>query len=109
TQYPSFLAALEADGVDRDLRRQLALAAFRHTAAYDAAIAAWLTQRLEPSGCAAASEQPGASGSPATAAAPLTLALPPRQKLRYGENPHQQATWFGSATAGWGGAQQLQG
>ena len=102
-QYSSFLAALEADRVDRDLRRQLALAAFRHTAAYDAAIAAWLTQRLEPSSSAAASEQAGA------AAAPLTLELPPRQKLRYGENPHQQATWYGSGTAGWGAAQQLQG
>jgi phosphoribosylaminoimidazolecarboxamide formyltransferase/IMP cyclohydrolase len=46
----------------------------------------------------------------ANAASPHTLAvtLPQRQTLRYGENPHQAAAWY-SSTAGWGGAQQLQG
>ena len=46
----------------------------------------------------------------ANATSPQTLAvtLPQRQTLRYGENPHQAAAWY-SSTAGWGGAQQLQG
>jgi phosphoribosylaminoimidazolecarboxamide formyltransferase/IMP cyclohydrolase len=39
----------------------------------------------------------------------LALELPHRQSLRYGENPHQQASWYGSAANGWGAAQQLQG
>ncbi|MFN9692369.1 MAG: bifunctional phosphoribosylaminoimidazolecarboxamide formyltransferase/IMP cyclohydrolase [Synechococcaceae cyanobacterium] len=110
SQYPSFLSALEVGGVDRQLRRQLALAAFRHTAAYDAAIASWLEQRLESSTTAAPSAPAGAieAASPA-AAAPLSLELPHRQSLRYGENPHQRASWYGSASSGWGAAQQLQG
>jgi len=99
-QYPGFLAALDAGAVDGDLRRRLALEAFQHTASYDAAIAAWLASRLtdEPTG-----------GEDPVEAAPLRLELPARQTLRYGENPHQQATWHSSPAAGWGGASQLQG
>jgi phosphoribosylaminoimidazolecarboxamide formyltransferase/IMP cyclohydrolase len=41
-QYARVLAALRAGEVDAALRRELALAAFRRTAAYDAAIVAWL-------------------------------------------------------------------
>ena len=92
-QYEAFIAALEGGGIDASLRQQLALAAFRHTAAYDAAISGWLASRLDS----------GAAG------APLTLSLPLQQTLRYGENPHQHASWHASAGAGWGGAQQLQG
>jgi phosphoribosylaminoimidazolecarboxamide formyltransferase/IMP cyclohydrolase len=105
-QYGSFLEALAAGGADEALRRRLALAAFSHTAAYDAAIAAWLTDRLgvdEP----AQAEGPG--GDTAAANPPLQLTLPARQSLRYGENPHQQARWYGSAEAGLGAARQLQG
>lgn len=95
-QYEAFLAALDGGRVDADLRRQLALAAFRHTASYDAAIATWLAGRIE-------------AGAASAAVAPLTLELPARQSLRYGENPHQSATWYGEAAAGWGAAEQLQG
>ncbi|MFM7311867.1 MAG: bifunctional phosphoribosylaminoimidazolecarboxamide formyltransferase/IMP cyclohydrolase, partial [Cyanobium sp.] len=99
-QYPDFLAALDGQRVDADLRRRLALAAFRHTAAYDAAIATWLGQRIE-------TETPVEGTAAATA--PLHLELPARQTLRYGENPHQQATWYGEAAVGWGAAVKLQG
>ncbi|MEB3166018.1 MAG: bifunctional phosphoribosylaminoimidazolecarboxamide formyltransferase/IMP cyclohydrolase [Cyanobacteriota bacterium] len=103
-QYTDFLAALDAGGVDRALRRRLALAAFAHTAAYDGAIAGWLEQRL------AAEDSGGAAASQAAAdAAPLALSLPVRQSLRYGENPHQNATWYSDPAAGWGAARQLQG
>ncbi len=91
-QYPAFLGALAAGQVDATLRRRLALAAFAHTAAYDAAIASWIDGRL--------GEEPGQ---------PLRLELPLRQVLRYGENPHQGARWFGEAGMGWGAARQLQG
>jgi phosphoribosylaminoimidazolecarboxamide formyltransferase/IMP cyclohydrolase len=99
-QYADFLAALDGDRVDGALRRQLALAAFRHTASYDAAIASWLASRIEAGGAAEAATDD---------AAPLSLQLPAIQSLRYGENPHQGATWYGEAEAGWGGAAQLQG
>ncbi|KAF0654302.1 bifunctional phosphoribosylaminoimidazolecarboxamide formyltransferase/IMP cyclohydrolase [Cyanobium sp. Copco_Reservoir_LC18] len=91
-QYPGFLEALAAGQVDARLRRRLALAAFAHTAAYDAAIAAWIDGRL--------ADEPGQ---------PLRLELPLRQVLRYGENPHQGARWFGESGVGWGAARQLQG
>ncbi len=99
-QYADFLAALDVGAVDAALRRRLALAAFRHTADYDAAIATWLEQRL--------ADEAG-SGDSSPEAAPLRLELPARQTLRYGENPHQQATWHSSPGGGWGGASQLQG
>jgi phosphoribosylaminoimidazolecarboxamide formyltransferase/IMP cyclohydrolase len=96
-QYPSFLEALAAGRLDAALRRRLALAAFLHTAAYDAAISSWLAQRLDAG-------DPGADP-----VAPLRLELPVQQRLRYGENPHQSATWFSDPQAGWGAAIQLQG
>jgi phosphoribosylaminoimidazolecarboxamide formyltransferase/IMP cyclohydrolase len=91
-QYEAFIAALGAGAVDGALRQQLALAAFRHTAAYDAAISGWLATQLE------------SAGAPA-----LTLSVPLQQTLRYGENPHQQAQWHTMPGVGWGGARQIQG
>ena len=100
-QYDRVLAALEASGgaLNASVRRQLALEAFAHTAAYDAAITRWMQARpeldLEPETSAAA--------------LPWLEALPLRQQLRYGENPHQKAGWYSAETSGWGGAVQLQG
>ena len=95
SQYEGFLAALKAGAVDQALRRSLALAAFQHTAEYDTAISSWLAARL--------AQEASAAG------AALHLELPARQSLRYGENPHQPATWHSAPNAGWGGAEQLQG
>ena len=94
-QYERLLNALDAGPVPLELRKQLALEAFQHTAGYDRAISNWLGQQLQ---------RDAAEGSATT----LELALPLRQSLRYGENPHQKAGWFSSSN-GWGGAQQLQG
>ncbi|MFN9643985.1 MAG: bifunctional phosphoribosylaminoimidazolecarboxamide formyltransferase/IMP cyclohydrolase [Cyanobacteriota bacterium] len=91
-QYPAFLVALQAGAVDGALRRRLAMEAFQHTAAYDTAISTWWAGRLDP-------EAPEA----------LTLSLPSLQRLRYGENPHQPATWYSSPTVGWGASRQRQG
>ncbi len=85
--YASVLAALDGDGITADERRRLALKAFRHTAGYDAAIATWLTGRVE-------ADEP----LPVT----LNVAAERIQRLRYGENPHQQAAlyrWIGAAPA----------
>jgi phosphoribosylaminoimidazolecarboxamide formyltransferase/IMP cyclohydrolase len=101
-QYDAFLAALAAGRVDEPMRRHLALEAFRHTAAYDAAIAAWIASRLE------AMDADGGTTA-AEAQAPLHLDVPLKQTLRYGENPHQSARWYARPGAGWGGARQLQG
>ena len=79
------------DGLGAELRRELATKAFRHTARYDADVAAWF-QRDEPF------------------PAQLTLALPRHAQLRYGENPHQEAAFY-THTGGGGiaAAAQLNG
>ncbi len=74
-------------------RRRLARAAFAHTAAYDAAIVAWLDgdEWLPPS---------------------LHLALERRAELRYGENPHQRGARYAEGSAGptmWDEVAQLGG
>ncbi len=87
-----------------DLRRQLMQKAFAHTAAYDAAIATYLS-RHDSTGQAIES----ADLSPA-----LFIAGEPVAQLRYGENPHQPAVFFGTdfargEAAGLDRAQQHQG
>ena len=91
--YGAFLAAFAEDGAtDGALRRRLAAKAFARTAAYDAAIAVWLA---------------GAAG----VAAPLALAAPAIAPLRYGENPHQSASFHtdGSGRPGVATARLVQG
>jgi phosphoribosylaminoimidazolecarboxamide formyltransferase / IMP cyclohydrolase len=94
-QYPAFLAAIAAGALSSALRRQLALEAYSHTADYDTAISAWLASQLSADTQADAEQ--------------LTLSLPARQSLRYGENPHQNATWYAQPSAGLGAGEQLQG
>lgn len=77
-QYEMVLRALREGGVPDDMRRQLAVQAFQRTAAYDAAIAAYLAR--------------GEGESPFP-----DLWVPRAHKLadlRYGENPHQRAALY---------------
>jgi phosphoribosylaminoimidazolecarboxamide formyltransferase/IMP cyclohydrolase len=92
--YDAVLAALRADGtIPLALRRQLAAKAFARTAAYDAAIARWFEERL---------------GEPMPESLCVTAAR--RQRLRYGENPHQQAAFYVTDPGrGIGAAKQVQG
>jgi phosphoribosylaminoimidazolecarboxamide formyltransferase/IMP cyclohydrolase len=109
--YPRLLAALEeGDGtVPEPLRRELALKAFRHTAEYDAAIAAWLAR--PGGGAGPASTREGTRPSPTLFPGTMTVALQREMELRYGENPHQGGALY--ATEGgagiFGGFRQLQG
>ena len=75
--YPRVLEALKTRSVDAELRRTLQRKAFAHTAAYDAAIADYLSQR---------------DGEPFPAEA--TYGFTRVQSLRYGENPHQRAALY---------------
>jgi phosphoribosylaminoimidazolecarboxamide formyltransferase/IMP cyclohydrolase len=90
-QYPGVLAELSEHGeLGDETRRALALEAFARTAAYDAAIVAWL-QRDE--------------GLPQH----LDLALERTDEtLRYGENPHQRAARYRAVgtTSWWDGVRQ---
>lgn len=83
--YERVLAALAAPEQLSALRRDLALKVFQRTAAYDAAIANYLESQSEPG-------LDNILGLPSR----FSLTLPLAQRLRYGENPHQQAALYGS-------------
>jgi phosphoribosylaminoimidazolecarboxamide formyltransferase/IMP cyclohydrolase len=104
-----YAATLEALGADRTAGRtrrfELARKAFAHTAAYDATIAATLAEIGVIDG-AFERPAPDASGLPAL----LTGRWERIRSLRYGENPHQLASWYGEPGAGGlGGATVVQG
>ena len=100
--YQEVANAIEANAgaVPTELRLRLAADAFRHTAAYDAAIAAYMAGEVE-----ADQEEPPAV--PAVWGKPLVR----REVLRYGENPHQAAGLYVAPGEPQGvtRAQQLQG
>jgi phosphoribosylaminoimidazolecarboxamide formyltransferase/IMP cyclohydrolase len=97
-QYQDFLSKLEAGAWTLVDRRACALAAFQRTAAYDAAISAWMSE-------------PGVSVS-GTLPARISIGLEAKQSLRYGENPHQAAAFYarpGAKAEGVSACRQLQG
>jgi phosphoribosylaminoimidazolecarboxamide formyltransferase / IMP cyclohydrolase len=91
SQYQPVLDELRASGsLSEATRYRLAQDAFRRTAQYDGAIAAYLAADLSP-------EQAGALD----AEFPATLRLEGERALtlRYGENPHQAAAFYRQAGA----------
>ena len=90
--YKEVLAELEAEGeVSLETRRQLALAVFRRTTLYDAAIAAWLDESAGADG-----HGPDLAASEDREDLPEILAVRYEKvhPLRYGENPHQRAAYY---------------
>ena len=94
--YRTVLDEIEANGgaTTLETRRALAAKAYARTGAYDAAISAWFAQELGET-------------SPDFRAFGGRLI----QSLRYGENPHQAASFYGTADAreGVATARQIQG
>ena len=95
SDYASALERLAEGTMTLDARRSLAWKAFRHTANYDGIIAGWFGREL-------GELQPEESAIPVRA----------MERLRYGENPHQSATFY--AEPGLGGrslarVRQIQG
>jgi phosphoribosylaminoimidazolecarboxamide formyltransferase/IMP cyclohydrolase len=76
--YEEVISALRENGeVPLETKRRLAAKVFRHTAAYDALIAQYMTEL-------AGEEQPER----------VTFTYELKQPLRYGENPHQKAAFY---------------
>ncbi|WP_040282967.1 bifunctional phosphoribosylaminoimidazolecarboxamide formyltransferase/IMP cyclohydrolase [Tessaracoccus massiliensis] len=98
-QYPMLRAALTAGGLTLAQRRELAAAAFVHTANYDVAVASWM--------CSEVVEFPDDSGFPSWYGATWNKVA----DLRYGENSHQKAAVYRNShgTAGLADATQLHG
>jgi phosphoribosylaminoimidazolecarboxamide formyltransferase/IMP cyclohydrolase len=74
-----------------ELRRKLAAKVFARTAAYDAAIAAYLGRAFQPAEVRKAESTSAGIGLPSE----LSFRAPLVQPLRYGENPHQRAALYG--------------
>jgi phosphoribosylaminoimidazolecarboxamide formyltransferase / IMP cyclohydrolase len=98
--YEAILAELAANGVvGAEMRFRLAQQAFSHTAAYDGAISNYLTAL-------------DTAGSRAMFPRRLNLQFQLGQRLRYGENPHQEAAFYrelASAPGSFAHYRQLQG
>jgi phosphoribosylaminoimidazolecarboxamide formyltransferase/IMP cyclohydrolase len=91
--YAHVLAEITRDGrVGEVTRRRLQRKAFAHTAAYDAAIAAYLTdqERAESESANPDAGKPDSDVFPEL----LTVSLEKAQDLRYGENPHQRGAFY---------------
>ena len=92
--YSRVIDALHSGSIDAAMRREFAVKAFRHTAQYDATVAAYL-------------------GRDEVMPDTLTLTYDKALALRYGENPHQRAALYretGPApSASITGCAQLQG
>ena len=97
-QYPMLIEALAAGGFTDQQKRDLAAAAFAHTAAYDTAVATWMARELATT---------PDDGWPAFAGASWSKLA----GLRYGENSHQRAALYTDAAvpAGLAQAQVLHG
>jgi len=95
--YDAVLELLRSGAVPLDERRRLSAKAFQHVATYDTAIAEYLR------------------GSSDRFPEDLTLAFERILPLRYGENPHQQAAFYGQRSIRYAGlrgiaaAEQLHG
>ena len=93
-RYPAILEALDTHGeVPLALRSALAVDAYRHTAAYDARIAAELPSRMAAAGIDLPPD-PGFPGAEDPYPPVLTVSLEKVDTLRYGENPHQPAARY---------------
>jgi phosphoribosylaminoimidazolecarboxamide formyltransferase/IMP cyclohydrolase len=97
--YEWVAAALRGAGLTAADRLRLARKAFAHTAAYDAAIAAYLTS-IDDAAADARGEVPARRELPDT----LGFQWRRRYDLRYGENPHQRAAFYADGRSTLGGA-----
>jgi phosphoribosylaminoimidazolecarboxamide formyltransferase / IMP cyclohydrolase len=76
--YPKLVAELKAGGTSLEFRRELAVAAFSHTANYDSAVSSHLAAEFD------------------VAQQELAFGFTKQADLRYGENSHQKASIYSS-------------
>jgi len=91
SQYQNFLEESKKGELKDSYKAKLALEAFQHTADYDTAISNWIREERD------------------LQSSKYIESYPLIKTLRYGENPHQKAFWYGLSNIGWNSAEQLQG
>jgi phosphoribosylaminoimidazolecarboxamide formyltransferase / IMP cyclohydrolase len=74
SDYDPILLKLRQGNLDTEERKRLAQKAFQHVSLYDTAISQYLNEELFPE--------------------EMTIAVKKHSSLRYGENPHQQASFY---------------
>ncbi len=90
-QYKEFLEEKNKGRLNESYKAKLAFEAFQHTADYDTAISNWISKERD------------------LLSSKYIESYPLIKTLRYGENPHQKAYWYGLSNIGWNSAEQLQG
>lgn len=95
SDYDSVIADLSSEGVSIERRRELALKAYEHTAAYDTAIANELATRWVGAPEDSDDTEEQTRRLPAT----MTASSTRMHTLRYGENSHQAAALYVSPNA----------
>ncbi len=90
-QYHNFLEESKKGELKNSYKAKLALEAFQHTADYDVAISNWIREERD------------------LQSSKYIESYPLIKTLRYGENPHQKAFWYGLSKIGWNSAEQIQG
>lgn len=89
--YQRVLRELDQDGqISHATRFDLAVKAFEHTARYDGMIASFFGARLPKAGNTPSSDTTPTSDFART----VNLQFAKAQELRYGENPHQKASFY---------------
>lgn len=96
TTYAEVLQAVAEGGFTTSERQKMAAAAFAHTAAYDVAVATWMSEQLVQTDPDQFTHWLGQSWQKSAS-------------LRYGENPHQNAALYVGRTPGLANAEQLHG
>ena len=91
SQYKEFLEESKKETLNEAYKAKLAFEAFQHTADYDVAISNWISKERD------------------LKTSKYIKSYPLIKTLRYGENPHQKAFWYGLNNIGWNSAEQLQG
>ncbi len=91
SQYQEFIDERNKGRLNEIYKAKLAFEAFQHTADYDTAISNWISKERD------------------LQSSKYIESYSLIKTLRYGENPHQKAFWYGLTNIGWNSAEQLQG
>jgi len=104
-RYGEVIEAIGAGGTTLQQRRELAYAAFSHTASYDTAVANWFAEELANAWKSKVGAADEATNSNPGFAAEISVTGKLSNVLRYGENSHQAAALY--KTSGEGSVQGI--
>lgn len=99
-KYEEVIEAIKTGGTTLDQRRQLAFAAFSHTARYDAAVAKWMADEIESNWRDKGGQTVDDLTKNPGFATELEVTAKLSNVLRYGENSHQAAALYRNTSEG---------